>query len=211
MKARARTFCRGRSSRCEPTGALWLALTVCLAFGAASCQERSEKTEGPPPGDEGVSIESGDTLGKAESLDKASTKSAGKVSASIKGAPSTWKSGGEHEVRLVLEIEDGWHLNAHPASLDYLIPTEFELQGDKAILESIFYPGGESFSLAQMDEPIKVYSGTVEIPMRIRLSKDLSPGKHALKGAVKVQACDDKRCLAPGSVPVELALNVKGE
>ncbi len=188
-------------------------LSLSLVLGLTSCGKQSEPessqtTNGP---EEGISIKTGESLGKGGVADEASTKSASKVTARIEGAPSSWEPGGESEMRLVLEIKDGWHVNAHPASLDYLIPTEFELKSKKAVLESIVYPEGESFSLAQMEEPIKVYTGKVEIAMRIRLASDLSSGKHTLNGSVRVQACDDKRCLAPGSVPTKLTLNVTGE
>jgi uncharacterized protein YyaL (SSP411 family) len=92
---------------------------------------------------------------------------------------------------LALEIQEAWHINANPASLDYLIPTKIGGQ-----LRNLSYPPGESFSFAFAPEELSVYSGSVTI------GGELAPGEQTL--SLTYQACDDRRCLPPVTKKVTL-------
>ena len=81
-----------------------------------------------------------------------------------------------------LQIREGWHVNANPASSPYLIPTE--VRGD---VSNVVYPDGEHLELSFTDDAIAVYSGAV------KLSGESSGNKVVLV----YQACDDTRCLSP--------------
>jgi hypothetical protein len=83
-----------------------------------------------------------------------------------------------------LEIQEAWHLNANPASLDYLIPTKLDGK-----VRGLSYPQGETFSFAFASEELSVYSGSVT------LAGELAPGERTL--SLTYQACDDRRCLPP--------------
>ncbi|HLE22198.1 MAG TPA: protein-disulfide reductase DsbD domain-containing protein, partial [Vicinamibacteria bacterium] len=85
---------------------------------------------------------------------------------------------------LRVTIREGWHVNAHPASLRYLIPTE--VRGD---VRKLTYPEGEDFKFAFSEESLSVYSDTVSI------RGEIDPQESELR--LVYQACDDRRCLAP--------------
>ena len=85
---------------------------------------------------------------------------------------------------LRVTIGEGWHVNAHPASLRYLIPTE--VRGD---VRKVTYPEGEDFKLAFSEELLSVYSGTVSIRGEIESRES--------RLRLVYQLCDDRRCLAP--------------
>ncbi len=90
-----------------------------------------------------------------------------------------------------LEIAAGWHVNANPASEEWLIPTA--VAGE---VRRLRYPPGEPLRFAFTDGEIAVYSGRTEI------RGEASPSAAAV--SVTYQACDDRRCLPP--VTRELAL-----
>ncbi|MGB6640750.1 MAG: protein-disulfide reductase DsbD domain-containing protein, partial [Thermoanaerobaculia bacterium] len=90
-----------------------------------------------------------------------------------------------------LEIQEAWHLNANPASLDYLIPTKLEGK-----VRGLSYPQGESFKFAFAPEKLSVYSGLVTI------GGEIAPGEQTL--SLTYQACDDRRCLPPVTKKVTL-------
>jgi uncharacterized protein len=98
---------------------------------------------------------------------------------------------GWRPIEVRLGIRAGWHVNANPASLDFLIPTKVEGEVRKLV-----YPPGEVFHSAFAAELLRVYSGTVAIRAEAA----------AQAGAVRLtyQACDDRRCLPP--VTRELAV-----
>jgi uncharacterized protein YyaL (SSP411 family) len=90
-----------------------------------------------------------------------------------------------------LRIDEGWHVNANPASLPFLVATAVEGVGGSDPV-AIRYPKGRSFRPAFADEPIEVYAGVVEIPVSLSNGEPRSP-----RLAVRFQACDDRQCLPP--------------
>ncbi len=90
---------------------------------------------------------------------------------------------------LQMRIQDGWHVNANPASSPYLIATQ--VQGDVASVE---YPEGEMMTFSFSDDAISVYGDEVTVVGRL-------VGERVV---VVYQACDDSRCLSPVERVVEV-------
>ena len=102
--------------------------------------------------------------------------------------------------RVLLEISDGWHVNANPASLDFLIPTNVALTNPASgapELVAVVYPNGTEFSPRFSLEPLVVYEGNVSID--VELPTKLSPDAWL---ELTFQACDDTTCLPPQTVPL---------
>ncbi|MBW2362739.1 MAG: DUF255 domain-containing protein [Deltaproteobacteria bacterium] len=105
-------------------------------------------------------------------------------------------AGGQLRVRVA--VDAGWHVNANPASLAYLIPTRVERE-DGAALRGAHYPQGTLFQPEFAPEPISVYEGSVEIPLtRLEGESEIS------SLVVRYQACDERQCLPPARSPVAL-------
>ena len=116
---------------------------------------------------------------------------------------------GEAVVRL--RIVDGYHVNANPPTYPYLKPTELELTpADGIAVERITYPDPltKSFSFSP-DKPLAVYEGEVTLKARLTADKASKPGIHNLSAKLRVQACDDKVCYAPGAIDLVVPVNVK--
>src|SRR5678809_118716 len=115
---------------------------------------------------------------------------------------------GESGVALVrLQIKNGYHVNANPPSQSYLKPTEIELKPAEGIsVEFITYPDPLVKSFAFSETPLKVYEGETELKVHLKADKRASPGKHNLSAQLRVQACDDKVCYAPGAMDVTCLL-----
>jgi len=100
-----------------------------------------------------------------------------------------------------LQIDAGWHVNANPASLEFLIPTEMTLLSQGTPLTArIAYPAGRTLDVG-LAQPISVYSD------RTKLTAELPAhaADQALTAAIRIQACSDGgRCLMPStlSIPV---------
>jgi uncharacterized protein len=97
--------------------------------------------------------------------------------------------GGWSPFRLVLAIEPGWHLQANPASEEYLVPTELRAEG--ARLRNVRYPAAERETAEFAERPLAVYSGRVELTGEVA---EVAPGARLL---LTYQPCDDARCLPP--------------
>ncbi|ROU00454.1 hypothetical protein EB809_08120 [Marinobacter sp. R17] len=114
---------------------------------------------------------------------------------------ATLDSSGKRIV-LTLQIEDGWHVNATPASLDFLIPTTVQVRQDGKPAEmSIHYPPGRATDIVLAGKAIEVYDDGTQITVLPDPSnaQDVSVGQLDL--VVTVQSCSDAGvCLAPSII-----------
>ena len=109
-----------------------------------------------------------------------------------------------------LQIKNGYHVNANPPSQSYLKPTEIELKSAEGIsVEFITYPDPLVRKFSFSETPLKVYEGETNLKLRLKADKTASAGKHNLSAKLRVQACDDKVCYAPGALDVTVPVNVK--
>ena len=100
-------------------------------------------------------------------------------------------------LELTLRVEAGWHVNANPASFDYLVPTRLLIEG--AVPRRIAYPPGQSFRARFAPEAIQVYEGEATI------LAEFAPGAVSrLRARLSVQACNEEVCLAPSTLAVPL-------
>ncbi len=118
-------------------------------------------------------------------------------------------AGSSLKAAVVAEVAAGYHINDHVPSLDYLIPTELKLQADEPLsLGSIAYPKGRPEKFSFLDTPISVYQGKLLVGATLKVAADAKPGVYSLKGALKYQACNDRACLPPTSLPLALTVKV---
>ncbi|MDX1382352.1 MAG: thioredoxin family protein [Thermoanaerobaculia bacterium] len=119
------------------------------------------------------------------------------------------------QARLVarLAIDDGWHVQSHTPSFDYLIPTELEIAAPPGwSVGSPRYPAHVFWTAEFEDEPLAVYEGEVSIFADLDLPADAVPGAAAVEAKVRYQACDDRQCLPPTEAvaKVEVAVGDEG-
>lgn len=118
--------------------------------------------------------------------------------------------GGEFLAAVVMEIEEGWHINAVDPTLDWLIATTLSVEpGEDVIIADQRYPNAKvmSFAFAE-DEPLRVYEGNAPIFLSLRTSSSIETGDHVIRGNLTVQACDDNTCLPPSNIRVEIQYEV---
>ena len=98
----------------------------------------------------------------------------------------------------------------NPPSQSYLKATEIELEPQEGIsVEFITYPDPLVRTFSFSETPLKVYEGETTVKLRLAADKKASPGKHNLSAKLRVQACDDKVCYAPGAMDLTVPVNVK--
>ena len=114
------------------------------------------------------------------------------------------------ELLVPIQITSGYHVNANPPSYPYLKATELELQPVEGIsVEFITYPDPLTRKFSFAENPLAVYEGETTLKARLKADKAAAPGKHNLSAKLRVQACDDKVCYAPGALDLKVAVNVK--
>ncbi|HHB81639.1 MAG TPA: DUF255 domain-containing protein, partial [Aliiroseovarius sp.] len=92
------------------------------------------------------------------------------------------------ELRFMLQMKPGWHINAHAPLEEYLIPTELVVA--KAPLPASAYPEPEIIALGFNPQPLALYDG------RLTLTAPL-PAQRPATAQLTLQSCSDEICLAP--------------
>jgi Disulphide bond corrector protein DsbC len=130
----------------------------------------------------------------------------------VKASPEevTISVGGTTDAQVRLKIDSGYHVNANPPSFPYLKATELELTPDGGLSVSfIKYPDPLLKKFSFDNSPLAVYEGDITLSVRLKADPSTAPGRKNLSGKLRVQACDDQVCYAPGAMDIVVPVNVK--
>jgi hypothetical protein len=110
-------------------------------------------------------------------------------------------------------IRDGFHVNSNKPNSDLLIPTEVNVTAIPQIKPGKpQYPAGHDFALTfSPNEKLSVYSGEVSVDLPLTAGRPMQPGSYKLKGELKYQACDDRSCFPPKTLPLEIPVKVEAK
>lgn len=109
-----------------------------------------------------------------------------------------------------LNIENGFHVNANPPTFPYLIPTQLEITtADVVTVDFITYPDPLTKKFSFAEKPLAVYEGATDLKVRLTAAKSAPAGTRNLSAKLRVQACDDQICYAPGSIDLNLPVSIK--
>jgi thiol:disulfide interchange protein DsbD len=110
----------------------------------------------------------------------------------------------------VLDVAQGYHINAHTPTLDYLVATNVVFTPPPGVkVGAIKYPEPEhkSFEFSP-DTKLAVHEGAIVIIAEAEAIGDLNQGSPNVAAVVTVQACNDALCLAPGEVKTDIPIQV---
>lgn len=106
-------------------------------------------------------------------------------------------------------VGQGYHVQANPVSQPNLVATVLVLEPAEGFeVGEITYPEGKTYRLQNSDRDLKTYEGNFDVKVSIKASETAKAGKAEVKGKLKFQACNDKICFFPTSVPVTIPIMV---
>jgi len=124
-------------------------------------------------------------------------------------APVTLQPGDTVEVEIPVVIAGGYHIQANPASNEFLIPMEVRLDPPEGLhIAAVQYPEAVRYRLQGTTEDLLTCRGSVVVTIRIAAAPSAAAGAHELAGALGYQACDSRTCLFPTSVPIVIPVVV---
>lgn len=113
------------------------------------------------------------------------------------------------EVAVVAEIKPAYHINAHKVLDSYLIPTALDAPPAAGFrILSTEYPAGELRSFPFSKNKLAVYTGRVELRMKVAADAKAPLGSREFPLRLQYQACNNSMCLPPVHIPVTLRLTV---
>ena len=120
------------------------------------------------------------------------------------------RRGDKFKVAVSLQIADGYHINAHVPSEDYLVPTTLTLGGAPEIRfgEPAYPAATERAFEFSPNKKLAVYEGTVTLIADGEAGAGLDAGNAVIKSQVQVQSCNNSQCLAPATLDLEIPVKV---
>jgi len=114
-------------------------------------------------------------------------------------------------VKLRFHIGNGYHINSNKPKEEFLIPTALKLDAptDIAITKTTYPPGEELAFDFDPNDKLSVYTGDFTVSVGFRPLKDVVQGKYAVHGTLKYQACDNRACYPPKTLPVDFEVKVQ--
>ena len=124
-------------------------------------------------------------------------------------APLQVAAGGTAVARLEVTIAGGWHINANPASPDYMIPTVVKAEAAGGVSAGApRYPAARKLKVAFDESDIAAWSGAVAIEVPLEAAADAATGARSLAGTLRFQSCNDQVCLPPATVSFSIPVTV---
>jgi hypothetical protein len=124
--------------------------------------------------------------------------------------PVTLGAGESGDAVVALQIGNGYHVNANPPTFPYLKPTELVITpADGISVEFMRYPDALTKKFAFAEKPLAVYEGATTLTAKLKADKSAKSGPHNLSAKLRVQACDEQVCYAPGELDVTVPVNIK--
>jgi hypothetical protein len=107
-------------------------------------------------------------------------------------------------------LSRGYHINSNVPRSELLIPTVLTLTAPSPQVTIRFtYPKGADVAFDfEPNTKLSVYEGEFIITARVRAARATKPGVHTVRGTLQYQACNDRSCFPPKSMPVEFELEV---
>ena len=117
------------------------------------------------------------------------------------------------KINLNFRVAKGFHVNSNTPKDEFLIPTALKMDPPTDIvLGKIEYPAGVDVSFPfSPDSKLNVYSGDFTISLMVHPLASVVPGKYAMRGMLRYQACDNAQCFPPKTLPVNFDVKVVKE
>jgi hypothetical protein len=113
-------------------------------------------------------------------------------------------SGNDDRAVVVITIDPGYHINANPTSLGYLISTTLNVTRPTPL--RVIYPDVVRFKPKFSEDVLDVYEGTIHIIAEF--PKGTLLGEGPLFGTLTAQACTEKFCLPPAEIALPVILRL---
>jgi len=122
--------------------------------------------------------------------------------------PAPAKAGASVEVKLPVQLREGYHVNSNMPPDPYLIPLKLSWDAGPFTAFEVVYPKPILLKLGFFPTPVPVFSGKFELTTRFKVAASVPPGLVNLPGKLRYQACNDRMCLPPKTIDLTLPVSV---
>lgn len=125
----------------------------------------------------------------------------------LRASASNENVGFGERIRLILDIELKPKMHVYAPTVEGYVPIEWFLPESPTWKQHpIVYPPTKMLTLPAIEETVPVYDGKFTLQREITFGK-AEAGDILVKGTLRYQACDDRVCYIPQSVPIQWKLH----
>ena len=119
------------------------------------------------------------------------------------------KKGSTAVVTFKAALPPGFHANSNTPTDEYLIPLTLKWTGGPLQAGAVTYPKAAQEKYSFSDKPLSVVTGEFSITTKFTVPAGAATGPAAENGTLRYQACNDRMCFAPKTVPVSVAIEIE--
>lgn len=117
--------------------------------------------------------------------------------------------GGSFQIAVVMNIREGFHVNAREKSEEYLIATDLKAQLPSGFTGGeVVYPKGKLETFTFSKKPLNVYQGKVILLLPVNTLATAPLGEQLIPLKLRYQACSTELCLPPTTLQLDAAVNI---
>ncbi len=117
--------------------------------------------------------------------------------------------GAQTRLAVVIEIPNGWHINAHEPLDEFLIPTQVALEPPEGFaVDAMVYPESVLATFSFSQDQMAVYEHSAVVGFVVNVAEGVAPGEYTLPGTLQYQACNDTICAPPKTLDFVAQLTV---
>jgi DsbC/DsbD-like thiol-disulfide interchange protein len=115
------------------------------------------------------------------------------------------------QAAVVLDIPDGFHVNANRLTNKFLIPTELKIDAPKGWrVGPVAYPRAIVRKLSFSKDPVQLYEGRAVMRFNVTVPANADKSATELRAHVKYQSCNNEVCYPPVTREINLPITVVG-
>jgi thiol:disulfide interchange protein DsbD len=129
----------------------------------------------------------------------------------VEQAPSRpLKSGARFTVKLAAHIQEGWHMYGLKPAAEGPIPTRIWLAEGQPAQLAAAVQGDEPLTMQDptFNMEVQLYEGEVAFTLPLRLAAAAPQGPQRVLVNASYQTCDNRICLPPKTVKIEVPITV---
>jgi thiol:disulfide interchange protein DsbD len=125
-------------------------------------------------------------------------------------SPPAVKAGARFTVKLLAAVQDGWHLYSLKPMAEGPIPTRIWVgEGQPfSLAGAVHAPEPQAMQDASFGMEVELYEGEVEFTLPLRAAAGVGAGAQRLVVSASYQSCNNKLCLPPKTVKVEVPVTI---
>lgn len=110
---------------------------------------------------------------------------------------------------VVLDIPEGFHVNANKVANKFSIPTTIKLDAPEGVRASPpMFPRGVTRKLKFSEEPLSLYEGRAVVRFNVTFPANFQLGETEIRAHVRYQACNDELCYPPVTREITMPIAV---